>query len=89
MFSDRLARIFHLDGQLPTEAADGPMINLALTQLGKALGASGNIHTWEYMHELHRIRHQFMRNNWLGRSRHIGMRLAVKAVFRALRSLHG
>lgn len=89
MFSDRLASIFHLDGQLPTEAADGPMINLALTQLGQAIGASGNVHTSEYMRELHRIRHQFMRNNWLGRTRHIGGRLAVKAVFRALKGLHG
>jgi glycosyltransferase involved in cell wall biosynthesis len=89
IFSDRLARIFHLDGQLPTEAADGPLINLTLTQLGKAIGASGNVHTWEYMHELHRIRHQLMRNNWLGRSRRIGVRLAVKAVFRALKGLHG
>jgi len=89
IFADRLAGIFHLDGHLPTGAADGPMINLTLTQIGQALGASSNVNTREYVYELHRIRHQLMRNYWLGRNRHTGVQLAVKAVFRALKGLHG
>jgi glycosyltransferase involved in cell wall biosynthesis len=88
-FSDKLARIYHLDGQLPTEAADGPMIDGALAQLGQALGSCGNILSWEYRHQLHRIRHQLIRNYWLGRSRRNAFRLAVKAVFQTLKKLHG
>jgi glycosyltransferase involved in cell wall biosynthesis len=88
-FSDKLARIFRLDGRLQTKASDGPMINRTLTQLGQALGACGNVQTLEYMHELRRIRHQLMRNYWLGRSHHAAVRLAVKAVFRILKKRHG
>lgn len=88
-FSDKLASIYHLDGRLPTDGADGPMIKGALAQLGQALSACGDIHFWEYRHQLRRIRLQLMRNYWLGRSHRTVAHLAVKAVFRALKKLHG
>lgn len=87
--SDKLARIYHLDGRLPTEASDGPIIEDALAQIEGALGACGDIHSSEFRHQVRRIRHQLMRNFWLGRSRHSVARLAVKAVFRTLKKLHG
>ncbi|QWD91096.1 glycosyltransferase [Polynucleobacter sp. MWH-Braz-FAM2G] len=89
MFSERLASIFRLDGLLPTQATDKPMIDLTLNQLGQTIGVSRDVHNWEYIHELQRIRHRLMRNYWLGRSRQIWVRLAVKVVFRVLKGLHG
>jgi glycosyltransferase involved in cell wall biosynthesis len=89
VFSDKLARIYHLDGRLPTDPADEPMIEGALAQLGQAFSACGDTHFWEFRHQLRRIRHQLMRNYWLGRSRRKAVRLAVKAVFRTWKKLHG
>jgi glycosyltransferase involved in cell wall biosynthesis len=89
VYSDKLARIYRLDGRQPTEAADGPMIEGALAQIGQALRCCGDIYSSEYRQQLRRIRHQFMRNYWLGRYRRAVMRFAVKAVFSAMRRLHG
>lgn len=88
-FSDKLARVYHLDGRSPTLAADEQVIEGTLAQLEKALSACGDVHSLEYKQQLRRIRHQFMRNYWLGRSQRTGMRLAVKAVFRVLKKIYG
>ena len=88
-FSDQLSGIYHLDGGLPTEAADGPMVEGTLAQIEQALYACGDVHFLEYMHQLRRIRHQLMRNYWLGRSQLKIVRLAVKVVFLILKKLNG
>jgi glycosyltransferase involved in cell wall biosynthesis len=89
MHSEKLARIYHLDGRLPTEAADGPIIEDALAQIERVLGACGDIRSDEFKLQVRRIRHQLMRNYWLGRNRHAAVRLLLKAVFRAIKKLNG
>lgn len=87
--SEKLVRIYRLDGRVATESADGPMIEGALAQLIYALNCCGDIHSWEFRDQLHRIRHQLMRNYWLGRTRRSASRLLVKIVFRTLKMLYG
>lgn len=87
-FSDKLARIYHLNGQLPTEATDGLTIKDALAQIERALGDRGDVHSDEFKRQMRRIRHQLMCNHWLGRNRNTAVCALLKAVFRAIKKFN-
>jgi hypothetical protein len=65
------------------------MIKGALKQISHALAEQGDIHDNTYRLHWRHLRHQLLRNHWLGRCRGTVPRLAVKAIFRMKRKLYG
>lgn len=87
-YTDRLATIYHMNGDLPTESTDGKIIEGVIRHISNTNSLLSETNNTEFKFHLRRIRNQFMRNYWLGRCSSSGSRLIVKAGFRALSNLY-